>query len=109
VDVPAIGPNIRMTAAACGDHAAMVLTDGAKTFHSPTVKVGSVSAGKAGIVLSQIGERQDYDDFELSRTPFVPATLDATGDVRRVRSADFRTPNVPSPRDWVLVMERARQ
>lgn len=108
VDVPAIGPNIRLTAAACGDYAAMVLTDGTKTFHTPTVKVRNVSAGKTGLWLFQIGERQEYDNFELSRTPFAPDTLDAAGDVRRVRSADFRAPNVPSPQDWVLVMERVK-
>lgn len=108
VEVPKIGPKIRLTAAACGDYAALVLTDGTKTFHTPTVKVTNVSAGKAGVWLFQIGERQEYDNFELSRTPFVPDKLDASGDVHRVRSTDFRTPNVPSPQDWVLVMERVK-
>jgi len=106
VDVPAIGPNIRLTAAACGDYAALVLTDGTQTFHTPTVKVRNVSSGKTGMWLFQIGERQEYDNFAQSRTPFTPDQLDAAGDVRRVRSADFRAPNVPSPQDWVLVMER---
>jgi hypothetical protein len=109
IEVPEIGPKIRLTAAACGDYAAMVLTDGKKTYSTPSVKVSNVSSGKAGLWLFQIGERQEYDDCELSRTPFMPDKLDASGDVRRVRSPDFRAPNVPSPQDWVLVLEKARK
>ena len=79
-----------------------------ETYATPSVKVANVSHGKAGLWLCQIGERQEYDNFALSRTPFAPDKLDAAGDVRRVRSADFRAPNVPSPQDWVLVMERVK-
>ncbi|MBP7949353.1 MAG: DUF4038 domain-containing protein [Verrucomicrobiales bacterium] len=108
VDVPDIGPKIHLTAAVSGNFAAMVLTDGTRTYHTPAVKIGNRSAGKAGVWLFQIGERQEYDHFELSRTTFVPDKLDASDTVHRVRSADFRTPRVPSPQDWVLVMERAK-
>jgi hypothetical protein len=106
VKVPAIGSKIHLTAAACGEYVAMVLTDGNKTYATPSVKVANVTLGKPGLWLFQIGERQEYDNFELSQTPFVPTKLDAAGNVHRLVSDEFRTPNVPSPQDWVLVFER---
>ena len=109
VAVPEIGPKIRLTAAACGDYAAMVMTDGMKTYSTPSVKVSNVSSGKAGLWLFQVGERQEYDNFELSQTPFAPTKLDAAGKGHRVVYDDFRAPNVPSPQDWVLVFERVKQ
>jgi len=108
VAVPEIGPKIRLTAAACGPYTAMVLTDGKKTYSTPSVKVGNVSRGKAGLWLFQIGERQEYDNFELSRTPFAPARLNVAGEVHRVVSGEFKAPNVPSPQDWVLVLEKMK-
>lgn len=106
VAVPEIGPKIRLTAAACGDYAAMVLTDGTRTYATPSVRVSNVTRGKAGLWLFQIGERQEYDRFSLSQTPFAPSQLDAAGKVHRVRFDEFKAPNVPSPQDWVLVLER---
>jgi hypothetical protein len=43
----------------------MVLTDGTKTCYTPAVKVSNVSSGKAGVWLYQIGDRQEFGDFEL--------------------------------------------
>ncbi|MCX6923950.1 MAG: DUF4038 domain-containing protein [Verrucomicrobia bacterium] len=108
VDVPDIGPKIHLTAAVSGDYAAMVLTDGQKTYCTPCVKVSNVTGGKAGLWFFQIGDRQEFDNFELSRTPFVPAKLEATGTVHRVVPGEFKAPNVPSPQDWVLVLERVK-
>jgi len=105
VDVPEIGPKIRLSAAACGDYAALVVTDGQKTFCTPSVKVGNVTSGKAGLWFFQIGDRQEFGNFELSRTPFAPTDLEARGQVYRVMADEFNAPNVPSPQDWVLVLE----
>ncbi|MBM4019739.1 MAG: DUF4038 domain-containing protein, partial [Planctomycetes bacterium] len=107
VAVPEIGPEIHLTAAACGEYAAMVLTDGKKTYATPSVKVTNVTRGKTGLWLFQVGERQEYGNFGLSQTPFAPTKLDTAGKVHRVASDEFRAPNVPSPQDWVLVMEKA--
>jgi len=116
VDVPEIGRKIHLAAAACGDYAAMVLTDGKRTYYTPTVKVSNATSGKAGLWLFQIGDRQEYDNFELSRTPLVlpkhtetalsPAGRDAK--MTFLPSDEYRTPNVPSPQDWVLVLERVK-
>jgi len=112
--VPEIGPKIHLTAAACGKYAAMVMTDGKRTYYTPVVTVGNTTAGKTGLWLFQIGDRQEYDNFELSRAKFAPAIpvpdkqaaprgVDAK--VVRLRTDEYRAPNVPSPQDWVLVLE----
>ena len=63
VAVPEIGPNIRITAAVHGTDAAMVLTDGIRSYWTPVVEVTNTAAGKTGLWLYQIGDRQEYGDF----------------------------------------------
>jgi hypothetical protein len=109
IAVPEIGPRIRLTAAACGDFAAMMMTDGTKTYFTPRVKVSNVSQGETGLWLYQVGDRQEYDNFELSQTPFAHSKLKATDKVQREVSDDFKAPNVPSPQDWVLVLEKVKR
>ncbi len=110
VAVPEIGPNIRLTAAACGDYAAMVLTDGKKTYSTPVVKVGNVTSGKVGLWLFQIGDRQEFGNFELSHAQFAPPKHEAEERVQRmIWSDEYKAPPLPSPQDWVLVLERVKQ
>ena len=110
VAVPEIGPKIRLTAAACGDYAAMVLTDGKKTYHTPIVKVSNVTSGKAGLWFYQIGDRQEFGNFELSRAQFAPVKRDAKEQTQPVTWSDeYKAPPLPSPQDWVLVLERVKQ
>ena len=96
------------------NRAAMVLTDGEKIYYTPIVKVGNTTAGKAGLWLYQIGDRQEFRRFELSRAQFVrmkrQAEPSAKHDAKTVllHSDEWRTPNVPSPQDWVLVMEQVK-
>jgi len=107
VEVPEIGPKIRLTAAACGDYAALVLTDGTKTHYTPTVKVSNVMSGKAGLWLYQIGDRQEFGNFELSRAQFEPVQRGPIGHAHALQWSDeYKAPGLPSPQDWVLVLER---
>jgi Protein of unknown function (DUF4038)/Domain of unknown function (DUF5060) len=107
VAVPEIGPNIQLTAVACGQYAALVLTDGTKSYHTPIVEVTNVSSGKTGLWLYQIGERQEYSNFELSRAQFAPMPRQAKPTVQHVIWSDqYKAPGLPSPQDWVLVLER---
>ena len=108
VEVPEIGPKIHLTAAVSGDYAALVLTDGQKTYSTPVVKVSNVIAGKAGLWFFQIGDRQEFSNFELSRTPLAAPKRGATGQVHWVGSDEFKAPALPSPQDWVLVLERVK-
>jgi hypothetical protein len=105
--VPEIGPRIRLTAAACGEYAALVLTDGKQTHCTPIVKVSNVAAGKTGVWLFQIGDRQEYSAFELSRAQFAPPQGDPADLATAMAwSGEYKAPNVPSPQDWVLVLEK---
>jgi len=109
VSVPQIGPRIRLTAAASGPYAALVVTDEKQTYHTPAVKVNNLAAGKTGLWLFQIGDRQEYSAFELSRTQFAPPKSDPTDVATAMAwSGEYKTPNVPSPQDWVLVLERMK-
>ena len=89
-----------------------MLTDSTKTYSTTTVKIENATSGKAGLWLYQIGERQEFRSFELSRTEFSPpkeaAKSPGKDNDRLVRlvTDEYRTPDVPSPQDWVLVMER---
>ena len=92
----------------------LVLTDGKKTYYTPIVEVANTTAGKTGLWLYQIGDRQEFRRFELSRAQFVrmkrQAEPSAKHDAKTVllHSDEWRTPNVPSPQDWVLVMEQVK-
>ncbi len=109
VAVPEIGPRIHLTAAACGEYAAMVLADGKRTYFTPPLKVSNVSSGKAGVWLYQIGERQEYDNFKLSRSRFgLDEHLTKGQAYPLLWSDEYRAPRLPSPQDWVLVLERVK-
>ncbi len=107
VAVPEIGPKIRLTAAACGEYAALVLTDGKKSYHTGPLPVGNITPGKVGLWHFQIGERQAYDNFEVSRTQFTPLHKIKKRQVL-TESGEYKAPPLPSPQDWVLVLERVK-
>jgi hypothetical protein len=109
VAVPEIGPKIQLTAAAFGPSAALVLTDGQRTYYTPPVKVANVSSGKTGLWHYQIGESQEYANFQLSRTQPGAVQRETNGQACPVFwSDDYKAPRLPSPQDWVLVLERAK-
>ena len=110
VSVPEIGPKIHLTMAASGEYAALVLTDGKKSYSTSTIKVNNLTSGTAGLWFYQIGNRQAFGNFELSRTTFVPAKHEVNGHVEHLLPSDeFRAPALPSPQDWVLVLERVQR
>jgi hypothetical protein len=58
----------------------------------------------------QIGERQKYDNFEVSPEQFAPVKRAAkTPGPFLLWSGEEKTPPLPSPQDWVLVLERVKQ
>lgn len=106
VPVPEIGPKIQITAAASGDYAAMSLTDGMRTYNAPVVKVSNTTAGKAGVWLFQIGNRQEFGNFRISKAHFDPPKLPTR---RTIWNEEYKAPALPSPQDWVLVMEPVKR
>jgi hypothetical protein len=107
--VPEIGPKIHLTAAACGNCTALALTDGKRSYYTPIVKVGNTTPGKAGLWFYQIGDCQEFGNFELSRGQFSPAKPEFQGHAdHMISSGEFSAPRLPSPQDWVLVLERVK-
>jgi len=109
VDIPDIGRNIRLTAAVSGSYAMLALSDGKSEYRTNMVNLENTQPGQVGLWLFQIGERQEYDNFALSRTLFIEPDPIGTGKPLVVYGGDFETPPVPSPQDWVLVLERQQQ
>ena len=105
VKTPGIGPDIRLTAAVCGEYAALLVSDGKKSWRTPPVKVTNTTSGKTGLWLFQIGEKQAFDNFEVSATTFAPVAAGASKG-QKAPTGDYAAPNLPSPQDWVLVMEK---
>jgi hypothetical protein len=138
VDVPEIGPKIHLTAAACRNNAALIVTDGKKTYYTPVVQVANATPGKTGLWLYQVGERQEYDNFEVSRTEFAPVKHEVKGlpataaagaatglpltmhenpnilpavtipEMTLLQADAYKLPRLPAPQDWVLVLERVK-
>jgi len=44
----------------------------------------------------------------MVQPPFIASKLDAAGNAHHMVSDEFKAPNVPSPQDWVLVLERVK-
>ena len=109
VEVPEVGVKVQLVAAACGEFAALVLTDGQHTYATPVVKVGNTAAGKTGLWLFQIGERQEFGRFAVSATPFDPPKGPVEAGGPGVISTDeYHAPTFLRPEDWVLVLERLK-
>lgn len=118
IDVSDIGPNFRLTMAAKGASAALEISDGVRTYYTPVVRIAptiSVAGsapnenGTAGLWMYQIGERQVFDNFQLHAVGRI-AQPDGGGMSAPTiyRSDVFHAPDLPSPRDWVLVLERTK-
>ncbi len=106
LETPAIGPKIRITAAVCGEYAALSMTDGTNTFSTPVLTVSNVTSGKVGV--RHGGERQAYDNFEVSKEHFAPAKRDPNKPSVFYLWPGGSSPPLPSPQDWVLVLERVK-
>lgn len=98
VATPEIGLEIQLSAAVVDEHAALVVTDGKKSWRTPPVKVTNTDSGKTGLWFYHIGEQQTFGKFEVS-----PMTVDSD---QGTSTGQYLAPDLPSPQDWVLVLER---
>jgi len=97
IDLGDIGEEFTMTAAVSGEYATVIVTDGTRTWRTPPVKINNTKEGKTGLWVNRIGEKQEFGKFEVSAMG-AGDTDDPTG--------LFLAPDLPSPQDWILVMER---
>ena len=128
--VPAIGSDNRLTAEVRGPWSAASITDGQRTYTTPIVDVSNTSAGGAGLMHRDDGTTQSFDNFELRKSPTLVSDshlekklYDARGGYRGELSGPgwddfgkdtiilldaYRPERLPSPQDWVLVLERVK-
>ncbi len=102
VEVRNAGPHITLTATVSGGYGIMELRDGDRRFVTQTASLTNRSKGAAGLWMYQVGDQQEFSNFRLS---------DATGKLTRpvILSDVFRAPDLPSPQDWVLVIQKVGQ
>jgi hypothetical protein len=98
VDLGDIGEEFSITAAISGEYATVIVSDGTRTWRIPPVKISNTKEGKTGLGINRIGEKQEFGRFEVSAM----GEEDPDG-----TSGLFLAPDLPSPQDWILVMERA--
>lgn len=107
VEVPSIGPRVHLVASARGSFAAASLSDGVRTYRTPTVRVTNRSDGPVGLWMYQIGDRQEFSEFQVSRSTLpAPANGRSEPATDMAWGGEYRVPNLPSPQDWVLVLEK---
>lgn len=100
IDVGTLGPRITLVATVSGEYGILELRDGSRQVATSSVRLTNVGKGSAGLWMYQVGDRQEFSDFRLSG---------AAGKLTRsvILSDEFRAPSLPSPQDWVLVLERS--
>jgi Protein of unknown function (DUF4038)/Domain of unknown function (DUF5060) len=107
VKAPELGPRVTLAAVATGDFAALTITDGDHTYTTPPVRLSRRAVGQAGVWMFQIGERQEFSAFTVSRTRLeLPAPATTARAIEWVGSDALRVGSLPCPQDWVLVLER---
>ncbi len=97
IDLGDIGEEFTMTAAISGEYATIIVSDGTRTWRIPPVKINNTKEGKTGLWVNRIGEKQEFGKFEVSDI----GAGNAMGE-----TGLYLAPDLPSPQDWVLVMER---
>ena len=106
VDVPGIGPRFKLSAAVSGEYAALLIDDGERKYCSPAVKIKNLQSGRVGLWRTDIGEAQKYANFKLSMAKFTPSVTEHEESCHIIRTGEDIAPPIPSPQDWVLVLEK---
>jgi hypothetical protein len=70
--------------------------------------VTNTQSGRVGLWLYQIGDRQVFDNFEVSATTFVPVD-ESEAKAQKSQSYDYKAPDLPAAQDWVLVLEQVKK
>ena len=109
VEVPEIGEDIQLTAIVEGGHAVLILTDGVRTYHTPAITVENTEPGRVGLWHFQVGDRQQFDNFQVSRSPLPGvAEFRESGADHFALNGMWEAAPAPSPQDWLLVLERVQ-
>ncbi len=104
VDLPELNSPITLIAGCHGKTAFAALTVGKASYSTPSVALKQSWSGPCGIWMYQIGDQQTFKQIEIGNCPTLPAPKANPETV--IYSDTYVTPGVPSPQDWLLIMER---
>lgn len=107
VDVPEIKPEFVLSAAVCGNCATVSIDDGKTRYFSPAVKIEGLKTGNVGLWRTDEKEIQLYKSVRVSKYNHTPELIRTEEGVHHIHTGEDIAPPVPSPQDWILVMERS--
>ena len=84
------------------DGVATLRMQGGKMDLASTVDVGPMKPGKVGLWQGGAAKAQSYDNFKVVNVP------DRKRGIRYLTEPTLNIERLPSPQDWVLVMEKAQ-
>lgn len=96
--LPELNENITLTATLQNGVATLEIESGKATYATST-ETRTRKSGKVGLWHYQVGDRQKYDNFKVVDIP------NRKAGVRYLMDSTLNVERVPSPQDWVLVME----
>jgi len=97
--LPELNENITLTATLQNGVATLEIGSGKATYATST-EIKTHKSGKVGLWHYQVGGRQNYDNFKVMDIPNREAGM------RYLMASTLNIERVPSPQDWVLVMEK---
>ncbi|MGL1891430.1 MAG: DUF4038 domain-containing protein [Spirochaetaceae bacterium] len=103
IDVPELNDNFIMTVVCKENYYSMRIDDGTNQYFTPPVKIDNIKGGKVGLWQGNC----IYKNVKASKTPMQIQPQEES-DKWLLRSGEDWAPPIPSPQDWVLVMERSQ-
>lgn len=109
VDTPNIGSNFTLSTSISNEYASIQIDDGQNKYCSPAVKIKNLDSGKVGLWRTDIGITQIYSNFIVSKTDYIPPIIQQDSQYHINRTGEDIAEPIPSPQDWVLVLENVEQ
>ncbi len=97
--LPELNENITLTVTLQNGVATLEIKSGKETYSTST-EIKTHKSGKLGLWHYQVGDQQKYDNFKVVDIP------NRKAGVRYLMDSSLNIERVPSPQDWVLVLER---
>ncbi|MBI4166239.1 MAG: DUF4038 domain-containing protein [Acidobacteria bacterium] len=122
MEVPEMGPSVRLVAEAHGSSASLTITDGEHTYRTSPVVVTNMHGGSVGVWSARLSCQGDLGGGGCRAAPRPPSEPGRQGfgsfaahqivgvapdaNQNLVILNAWRAPNLPLSQDWVLVLER---
>jgi len=97
--LPKLNKDITLTVTLQNNVATLEIKSGTSTYTTST-EIKTHKSGKVGLWHYQVGDRQKYDNFKVVDIP------NRKAGIRYLMDSTLNIERVPSPQDWVLVLEK---